>query len=246
MRSPAARRIFHGTSDGRLFALDAATGALADGFGAKGILDLRAGVAEGRDISKRIYGVTSAPAVFEDLVIVGFAVDEGPGASLPGDIRAFDARTGKERWRFHTVPRPGEFGHETWEGDGWKQSRRRERVERPDRRRIARPRLRRPRLRGVRLLRRRSPRRQPVRQLHDRARRAHGRPEVALPDDAPRHLGHGSADPAGPRDGDARRPQDRRGRPVDEDRLRLRLRSRDRQAALPHRRTRRAGVDDRR
>ena len=76
-------------------------------------------------------------------------------------------------------------------------SRRRERVERPDRRRIARPRLRRPRFRGVRFLRRRSPRRQPVRQLHDRARRAHGRPEVALPDDAPRHLGHGFADAAG-------------------------------------------------
>ena len=91
-----------------------------DGFAAKGILALRDGVAEGRDISKRVYGVTSAPAIFEDLVIVGFAVDEGPGASLPGDIRAFDARTGKERWRFHTVPRPGEFGHDTWEGDGWK------------------------------------------------------------------------------------------------------------------------------
>jgi quinoprotein glucose dehydrogenase len=113
-------RIFHGTSDGRLFALDAATGALVDGFAAKGILALRDGVAEGRDISKRIYGITSAPAIFEDLVIAGFAVDEGPGASLPGDIRAFDARTGKERWRFHTVPRPGEFGHETWEGDGWR------------------------------------------------------------------------------------------------------------------------------
>jgi quinoprotein glucose dehydrogenase len=114
-------RIFHGTSDGRLFALDATTGALVDGFGAKGILDLRAGIAEGRgDISKRVYGVTSAPAIFEDIVIVGFAVDEGPGDSLPGDIRAFDARTGQQRWRFHTVPRPGEFGHETWEGDGWK------------------------------------------------------------------------------------------------------------------------------
>jgi quinoprotein glucose dehydrogenase len=113
-------RIFHGTSDGRLFALDAATGALVDGFAAKGVLALRDGVAEGRDISKRVYGITSAPAVFADLVIAGFAVDEGPGASLPGDIRAFDARTGKERWRFHTVPRPGEFGHDTWSGDAWK------------------------------------------------------------------------------------------------------------------------------
>jgi len=40
--------------------------------------------------------------------------------SAPGDIRAFHIRTGEEAWRFHTVPRPGEPGHETWEGDGWK------------------------------------------------------------------------------------------------------------------------------
>ena len=59
------------------------------------------------------YGPTSAPLVFEDLVVVGFSNDEGhPGA--PGDIRAFDVRTGQERWRFHTVPRPGEEGHDTW------------------------------------------------------------------------------------------------------------------------------------
>jgi outer membrane protein assembly factor BamB len=55
-----------------------------------------------RDISKMAYGPTSAPMIFEDLVMLGFSNDEGhPGA--PGDIRAFDARTGEERWRFHTV-----------------------------------------------------------------------------------------------------------------------------------------------
>ena len=47
-------------------------------------------------------------------------VDEGPGIAAPGDIRAFDVRTGEQVWRFRTVPRPGEFGHETWEGDSWK------------------------------------------------------------------------------------------------------------------------------
>ena len=57
--------------------------------------------------------------VFDDLVILGFTVGEGYG-SAPGDIRAFHVQTGDEAWRFHTVPRPGEFGHETWKGDSWK------------------------------------------------------------------------------------------------------------------------------
>ena len=55
-----------------------------------------------------------------DTIIVGVSCDEGPSVAAPGDIRAFDVRTGKELWRFHTVPHPGEFGHETWEGDSWK------------------------------------------------------------------------------------------------------------------------------
>ncbi|MCC2670402.1 MAG: gcd, partial [Armatimonadetes bacterium] len=63
---------------------------------------------------------TSAPAVYGDTVILGFSVSEGqPGA--PGDVRAFDVRTGKEKWRFHTVARPGEFGGETWEPGSWKE-----------------------------------------------------------------------------------------------------------------------------
>ena len=72
------------------------------------------------DISRLSYGPTSAPAVWRDTVILGFSCDEGPGPSAPGDIRAFDVRTGMQKWRFHTVPRPGEFGNETWEGDSWK------------------------------------------------------------------------------------------------------------------------------
>jgi quinoprotein glucose dehydrogenase len=111
-------RIFAGTADGRLLSIDAATGALDQAFGTNGIVNLRAGI--DRDISRLTYGITSAPAIFDDIVIVPIAVDEGPRASAPGDIRAFDARTGRERWRFHTVPQPGEFGHDTWTGDGWK------------------------------------------------------------------------------------------------------------------------------
>lgn len=118
-------RIFHGTPDGRLISLDASTGQPDAGFGTNGIVDLRidaddAPAGQRRDLSRLLYGVTSAPAIFEDLVIVGVSLGEGPGPALSGDIRAFDARTGRERWRFHTVPRPGEHGHDTWTGDAWR------------------------------------------------------------------------------------------------------------------------------
>ena len=112
------RRVLLGASDGRIVSLDAKTGKPDPAFADKGTLDLRAGIE--RDISTMAYGPTSPPAVFEDLVIVGCSNDEGhPGA--PGDPRAFDVRTGKEVWRFHTVPRPGEFGYDTWTPpDAWK------------------------------------------------------------------------------------------------------------------------------
>ncbi|MGH9840404.1 MAG: pyrroloquinoline quinone-dependent dehydrogenase [Blastocatellia bacterium] len=111
------RRIILAIPDGKMFSLDARTGELDPKFGRGGVVDLREGIE--RDIQKTVYGVTSAPAVYRDLIILGFSVWEDYD-SAPGDIRAFNARTGKEVWRFHTVPRPGEFGHETWKGDGWK------------------------------------------------------------------------------------------------------------------------------
>jgi quinoprotein glucose dehydrogenase len=113
------RRVILGAADGRLVSLDAATGKPDPAFADGGTLDLRKGITE-RDITTLAYGPTSAPAVFEDLVIVGCSNDEGhPGA--PGDPRAFDVRTGREAWRFHTVPRPGEFGYDTWQPpDAWK------------------------------------------------------------------------------------------------------------------------------
>lgn len=110
------RTIFSGTCDGRLIAIDAATGQRRRGFGVNGAIDLRPGV-DAR--AGEAYAVTSAPAVFGDLVITGAMVPEGVPRGPAGDVRAFDVRTGKEVWRFHTVPRPGEDGHETWPRDGW-------------------------------------------------------------------------------------------------------------------------------
>ncbi len=117
-QSGGKRRILHGTADGRLISIDARTGKPDPLFGNGGEVSLRAGL--DRDLSEMAYGPTSAPAVFENIVILGFLNGEGPGPAAPGDIRAFDVRSGKELWRFHTVPRPGEFGRETWSGDSWK------------------------------------------------------------------------------------------------------------------------------
>jgi quinoprotein glucose dehydrogenase len=112
------RRIIHGTSDGRLFSLDAKTGRLDPKFGKGGVVNLR----EKLDpkVAALSYGPTSAPAIWKDTIVLGVSCDEGPGIAAPGDIRAFDVRTGEEVWWFRTVPGPGEFGRETWEGDSWK------------------------------------------------------------------------------------------------------------------------------
>ncbi len=114
----ADRRILFGTLDGRLFALDARTGRPRPDFGKGGVVNLRAGVAD--KWPNAIYAITSPPAIFKDLVIVGSLVPESPSHGPSGMVRAFDARTGRQVWEFHTVPRPGEAGNETWEGDSWK------------------------------------------------------------------------------------------------------------------------------
>ena len=110
------RTIFSGTCDGRLIALDAATGRPRREFGTAGAIALRPGV-DARE--GEAYSVTSPPAIYGDLVITGALVPEGTPRGPAGDVRAFDVRSGKEVWRFRTVPRPGEYGHETWPADGW-------------------------------------------------------------------------------------------------------------------------------
>jgi membrane-bound PQQ-dependent dehydrogenase (glucose/quinate/shikimate family) len=115
------QRILFGTVDGRLISLDALTGKPATEFGRGGFVDLRAG---GADHWKQdpSWGarVTSPPVVFKDLIIVGWGLPEYPAKGPSGDVRAFSIRTGKLVWTFHTVPRPGEPGNETWSGDSWK------------------------------------------------------------------------------------------------------------------------------
>jgi quinoprotein glucose dehydrogenase len=102
----------------RLFALDARTGQPVPSFGQNGNVDLREGL--GRDTSDLFVVSTTPGAVYRDLYILGTRVHEGPGPSAPGHVRAYDVRTGAIRWVFHTVPQPGEYGHDTWPPDAWK------------------------------------------------------------------------------------------------------------------------------
>jgi glucose dehydrogenase len=113
----APPRLFTGVADGRLVALDARTGEVVSAFGDNGFVDLKAGV---RGVDGP-YMLESPPAVYRNILITGGANTEGePSLGLYGDIRGWDARTGKLLWTFHTVPRPGEPGVETWAGESWK------------------------------------------------------------------------------------------------------------------------------
>jgi quinoprotein glucose dehydrogenase len=150
-----------------LYALDAATGRPISEFGNAGRIDLRENL--GREPASENSIVLSSPGVvFEDLVVVGGRFPETLPAA-PGNIRAFDVRTGKLRWTFHTIPLPGEFGYDTSQGTerhvaplGGTQS--------PiGTRRHSRHRLRSHRLSGLRFLRHRSRRRRSVCQLPGRS-----------------------------------------------------------------------------
>ena len=103
-----------------LYALDAATGKPITTFGKQGRIDLREGLGRRPAKSQSIY-LTSPGVVYKDLVIVGGRNPETLPAP-PGNIRAFDVRTGKLRWSFHTIPHPGEFGYKTWPKQAWKTS----------------------------------------------------------------------------------------------------------------------------
>lgn len=120
----AGPAIFFGTRLGRLYSLSAATGRLNVDFGNGGVVNLKTPEVMTTGMNK-IYILPSPPVIYKNLVITGAGPGEGPGGlggglGPAGDTRAWDARTGKLVWTFHSVPRPGETGHNTWGDDSWK------------------------------------------------------------------------------------------------------------------------------
>ena len=99
-----------------LYSLDAKTGKPVAGFGVAGRIDLRDNLRPG---AKEMVSISTPGIIYKDLLIVGSITSEAL-PTPPGDIRAYDVRTGKLRWAFHTIPRAGEFGYQTWPADAWK------------------------------------------------------------------------------------------------------------------------------
>ena len=120
-------RILYVTTGYRLIELNAHTGQMISTFGTNGVLDLKVGAVFGNrqpiDLETGEIGVHSTPTVVKDMVIIGSSMKEGMTVvthnNTKGLARAFDVRTGKLIWTFNTIPRPGEFGNDTWEGDSW-------------------------------------------------------------------------------------------------------------------------------
>jgi quinoprotein glucose dehydrogenase len=123
-------RIFYVTTGYRLVSLNAKTGQPINGFATNGVLDLKVGVVIGKDkqldLEKGEIGLHSTPTVVGDVIIVGSSMFEGLGyryaTNAKGLVRAFDVKTGKQLWRFNTIPGPGEFGNDTWENGSWEWS----------------------------------------------------------------------------------------------------------------------------
>jgi quinoprotein glucose dehydrogenase len=117
--------LFFGTNHGFLYSISATTGKINTAFGDNGAVNLRTAevMSTGAD---RLYILPSPPVIYKNLVITGAGPGEGHGGTggglgPAGDTRAWDIHTGKLVWTFHSVPRPGEVGHDTWGGDSWKQ-----------------------------------------------------------------------------------------------------------------------------
>ena len=259
------RGVIYYTSPGYfLHALDAKTGRHLEGFGERvplenfpvtGVVDLLVPLLDGwgpweayegeydpdYGIPRELGFITtsSPPIVVNGTVVVGNSAEQGYNQTrienVPGDILAFDARTGEHKWKFHVIPRPGEFGHETWENDAWEftgdvsswapmsADQERGMVYIP----TNPPTI--DYFGGFR------PRGQPLRHQRDRAERRDRRARLAFPDRAQRpvELRHPQRThrrrPGGGRGGGSRRGPDL------EDRAHLRLQPRDRRAHLAHR-----------
>jgi quinoprotein glucose dehydrogenase len=116
-------RVLYVTPGYRLIALDAKTGIPVTSFGVNGAVDLKQNFDQQLDLVNAAVGLHSTPIIARDVVIVGAAFETGANpkskTNVKGYVRGFDVRTGKRLWIFHTIPRPGEFGNDTWERDSW-------------------------------------------------------------------------------------------------------------------------------
>ena len=111
-------QIVFGSTDGKLYSLNAKTGKPNNNFGDNGIVNLNTEAIlhglPGRD------GLTSPPTIYKDFVITGGTTQENPPLGPAGDVRAWNMHTGKLAWTFHSIPQPGEKGNNTWAGESWK------------------------------------------------------------------------------------------------------------------------------
>jgi len=116
-------RIFVVTPGFQLVALDAPTGAPVTTFGTNGVVDLKTQLGVPVDVEMAAIGSSSPPLIFEDVVVIGPALEVGlrppSRRNVPGRILALDARSGRLRWRFNTIAQPGEAGNETWLDGSW-------------------------------------------------------------------------------------------------------------------------------
>lgn len=121
-KSGSDERILIGTGDGYLIALNAKNGKPISTFGNHGRIDLTQEL--GREVSRKLYGVSSAPVICKDVVVIGTKVHDVPVSTTmpPGAVRGFDVRTGKQLWLFNAIPQKDEFGNNTWENGSWKQT----------------------------------------------------------------------------------------------------------------------------
>ncbi len=120
-------RILYVTTGFRLIALNAKNGAMIPSFGENGVVDMKKGTVFGKgqqiDLESGEIGLHSTPTVVKDTIIVGSSFKEGMTVKThnnsKGHVRAFDVKTGKMLWQFNTIPKPGEFGNDTWENESW-------------------------------------------------------------------------------------------------------------------------------
>ncbi|HJP51075.1 MAG TPA: pyrroloquinoline quinone-dependent dehydrogenase [Pseudomonadales bacterium] len=121
------RRVLMGTNNAFLWSLDADTGKPDKTFGTDGKVDLTLGL--GQEIDRSKYSNTAAVTIVGDTVVLGSVISDMPlqnwgpksrSEMPPGHIRGFDVNTGRQKWVFHSIPRPGEIGNETWENESWK------------------------------------------------------------------------------------------------------------------------------